>query len=271
LYRGTNYKYPYFHYRERIDGFAEEQSLEQSSSEDEDEDPDTESVELSSSEDEDANHMQDDSSRKDRGDSPVISSTEPRITGEKGKNQRGLRPEDMNHSILPTKRLVFGGHERNTDIRTKERNNVGGAPNEQHARLHINTHVGCPSEVGTQTRSSLVTGVGSPNKFRLQLPGEVKLAEEADKLLDGLGPRFSDWWGYEPLPVDADMLPAVVPGFRKPFRLLPSGVPPKLTDREMTILRRLAHPLPFHYALGNVWCFALFIIFDCFDKDYYRY
>nr|CAB3484779.1 unnamed protein product [Digitaria exilis] len=30
-----------------------------------------------------------------------------------------------------------------------------------------------------------------------------------------------------------------------------TGVPPKLTDREMTILRRLAHPLPFHYALGR--------------------
>jgi hypothetical protein len=101
-----------------------------------------------------------------------------------------------------------------------------------------------------------VAGVGSQNKFRLQLPGEVKLAEEADKLLDGLGPRFSGWWGYDPLPVDADLLPAIVPGYRRPFRLLPSGVPPKLTDREMTILRRLAHPLPFHYALGNVWYFA---------------
>ncbi|GJN27346.1 hypothetical protein PR202_gb15363 [Eleusine coracana subsp. coracana] len=247
LYRGTNYKYPYFHYREKTDGFLEEESLEQSSSEDEDEDPDAEYGELSSSGEEDENHMHDYSSHKGSSDSHVMSSVEQRITGEKGKNQRGLREEDRNHTILSTKRLVFGTQVGNMNIGTTERRNIG-ASDEQHARLHIKTH---PSEVGTQTRSSLVAGVGSPNKFRLQLPGEVKLAEEADQLLDGLGPRFSAWWGYEPLPVDADMLPAVVPGFRRPFRLLPSGVPPKLTDREMTILRRLAHPLPFHYALGR--------------------
>ena len=102
------------------------------------------------------------------------------------------------------------------------------------------------------THSSLISGVGSPDKVRLQLPGEVQLEEEADRLLDGLGPRFSDWWGYEPLPVDADLLPAIVPGFRKPFRLLPFGVKPKLTDREMTILRRLSRPLPCHFALGLI-------------------
>ncbi|XP_020276962.1 CRM-domain containing factor CFM2, chloroplastic isoform X3 [Asparagus officinalis] len=99
--------------------------------------------------------------------------------------------------------------------------------------------------------SSLISGVGSPNKVRLQLPGEVQLEEETDQLLDGLGPRFDDWWGYDPLPVDADLLPAIVPGFRKPFRLLPFGVKPKLTDREMTILRRLSRPLPCHFALGR--------------------
>lgn len=103
---------------------------------------------------------------------------------------------------------------------------------------------------GLSSPSSLVNGVGSPNKVRLQLPGEVQLEEEADRLLDGLGPRFTDWWGYDPLPVDADLLPAIVPGFRKPFRLLPFGVKPKLTDREMTILRRLSRTLPCHFALG---------------------
>jgi hypothetical protein len=29
-----------------------------------------------------------------------------------------------------------------------------------------------------------------------QLLGEAQLAEEADQLLEGLGPRFTDWWGY---------------------------------------------------------------------------
>ncbi|XP_052196230.1 CRM-domain containing factor CFM2, chloroplastic isoform X2 [Diospyros lotus] len=97
----------------------------------------------------------------------------------------------------------------------------------------------------------LVKGVGSPERVRFQLPGEAQLAEEADCLLDGLGPRFTDWWGYDPLPVDADLLPAIVPGYRKPFRLLPYGVKPKLTNDEMTILKRLGRPLPCHFVLGR--------------------
>ncbi|KAI8019006.1 hypothetical protein LOK49_LG04G03722 [Camellia lanceoleosa] len=97
----------------------------------------------------------------------------------------------------------------------------------------------------------LIQGVGSPNRVRFQLPGEAQLVEEADSLLDGLGPRFTDWWGYDPLPVDADLLPAIVPGYRKPFRLLPYGVKPKLTNDEMTILKRLGRPLPCHFVLGR--------------------
>lgn len=98
---------------------------------------------------------------------------------------------------------------------------------------------------------SLVKGVGSPNKVRFELPGEGELAEEADHLLEGLGPRFTDWWGYYPLPVDADLLPAVVPGYRRPFRLLPYGVKPILTNDEMTTLKRLARPLRCHFALSE--------------------
>lgn len=97
----------------------------------------------------------------------------------------------------------------------------------------------------------LIQGVGSPDKVRFQLPGEVQLVEEADRLLEGLGPRFTDWWAYDPLPVDGDLLPAIVPEYRRPFRLLPYGVSPKLTDDEMTILRRLGRPLPCHFALGR--------------------
>ncbi|KFK37598.1 hypothetical protein AALP_AA3G003800 [Arabis alpina] len=97
----------------------------------------------------------------------------------------------------------------------------------------------------------LIQGVGSPDKVRFQLPGEVQLVEEADRLLEGLGPRFTDWWAYDPLPVDGDLLPAVVPGYRRPFRLLPYGVSPKLTDDEMTTIRRLGRPLPVHFALGR--------------------
>jgi hypothetical protein len=237
-----------------MDGLLDKESSEQSSSEDEDEHLGIGSVALSSSGEEDENTFQHDSSYES-SENPVIACAEQRSAGE-GKNhtigdlsQSLSREKYTTRPILSTKRLVFGTHEGNLDTRT-------GAPNQQHARLHVNTHADHGGNVGPGDRSSLVAGVGSQNKFRLQLPGEVKLAEEADKLLDGLGPRFSGWWGYDPLPVDADLLPAIVPGYRRPFRLLPSGVPPKLTDREMTILRRLAHPLPFHYALGNVWYFA---------------
>ncbi|XP_057858533.2 CRM-domain containing factor CFM2, chloroplastic isoform X2 [Cryptomeria japonica] len=78
----------------------------------------------------------------------------------------------------------------------------------------------------------------------------MEYEREFDSLLDGLGPRFTDWWGYDPLPVDADLLPAVVPGYKKPLRVLPYGMKPKLTDNEMTRLRRLGRPLPPHFALG---------------------
>lgn len=97
----------------------------------------------------------------------------------------------------------------------------------------------------------LIQGVGSLDRVRFRLPGEAQLTEEADRLLHGLGPRYSDWWGYEPLPVDADLLPATVPGYRRPFRLLPYGVKNTLTNDEMTILKRLGRPLPCHFVLGR--------------------
>jgi len=101
-------------------------------------------------------------------------------------------------------------------------------------------------------KPALILGVGTPNKVRFQLPDEAELAEEdTDCLLVGLGPRFTDWWGSDPLPVDADLLPAIDPGYRKPFRLLPYGVNPKLTADEMTTLKRLGRPLPSHFALGK--------------------
>lgn len=108
-----------------------------------------------------------------------------------------------------------------------------------------------PSPTNKRSQPTLIQGVGMRNRVRFQLPGEAQLAEEADHLLEGLGPRFTDWWGYEPLPVDADLLPAIVPGYRKPFRLLPYGVKPILTNDEMTILKRLGRPLPCHFVLGR--------------------
>ena len=54
-------------------------------------------------------------------------------------------------------------------------------------------------------------------KERDYLP-KVNYEHEVDKLLDGLGPRYTDWPGCDPLTVDADMLPVTVPGYQPPFR-----------------------------------------------------
>ncbi|MCH94495.1 chloroplastic group IIA intron splicing facilitator CRS1 chloroplastic-like, partial [Trifolium medium] len=78
---------------------------------------------------------------------------------------------------------------------------------------------------------------------------------ECDRLLDGLGPRFIDWWMHKPLPVDADLLPEVVPGFKPPFRLCLPDAGVKLTDGELTYYRKISHPLPTHFVLGSTLLF----------------
>ena len=52
--------------------------------------------------------------------------------------------------------------------------------------------------------------------------------------MDGLGPRYADWPGCDPLPVDADMLPGIVLGYQPPFRVLPYGVRRSLGLKEGT-------------------------------------
>ncbi|XP_044499992.1 CRM-domain containing factor CFM3A, chloroplastic/mitochondrial-like isoform X2 [Mangifera indica] len=80
---------------------------------------------------------------------------------------------------------------------------------------------------------------------------EVKYEDEVDKLLAGLGPRYTNWRGCKPYPVDADMLPGIVTDYRPPFRVLPYGVRSTLTRKEATNLQRLARILPPHFALGR--------------------
>lgn len=84
-----------------------------------------------------------------------------------------------------------------------------------------------------------------------ELSSEIKYEYEMEKLLDSLGPRYTDWAGSDPLPVDADLLPGIVPGFKPPFRILPYGVRSTLGRKEGTALRRLARVLPPHFALGK--------------------
>lgn len=141
---------------------------------------------------------------------------------------------EANSNALPDTHINDGGNESGTS----SKNDVNSAI--------------VPSTSYEQAQPGLVQGVGLPGRVRFQLPGEAQLSEENDSMLEGLGPRFTDWWGYEPLPVDADLLPAIVPGYRKPFRLLPYGLKPKLTDDEMTTIRRLGRPLPCHFALGEL-------------------
>ncbi|XP_062107403.1 chloroplastic group IIA intron splicing facilitator CRS1, chloroplastic [Humulus lupulus] len=88
------------------------------------------------------------------------------------------------------------------------------------------------------------------NDIKFQPNGSL-YERETDRLLDGLGPRFVDWWMHKPLPVDADLLPEVVPGFRPPFRRCPPKTRSKLTDDELTYLRKLAKSLPTHFVLGR--------------------
>ena len=82
---------------------------------------------------------------------------------------------------------------------------------------------------------------------------------ELNHLLDELGPRYKDWSGREPLPVDADLLPPVVPGYQPPFRRLPYGIRHCLKDSEMTTFRRLARTVPPHFALGKLMYLIVFV------------
>jgi hypothetical protein len=91
------------------------------------------------------------------------------------------------------------------------------------------------------------------NVSRLDIHNTEDMTEdelEFNQMLDELGPRFVDWWGTGILPVDADLLPQTIPGYKAPFRLLPTGMRTSLTNTELTNLRKLARNLPCHFALG---------------------
>ncbi|KAF8388177.1 hypothetical protein HHK36_026843 [Tetracentron sinense] len=99
------------------------------------------------------------------------------------------------------------------------------------------------------SQASLATTV-KEKKDTKSLP-EMKYEHEVDKLLDGLGPRYTDWPGCDPLPIDADLLPGVIPDYKPPFRILPYGMRSTVGIKETTALRRLARVLPPHFALGR--------------------
>ncbi|OMO54754.1 hypothetical protein CCACVL1_27603 [Corchorus capsularis] len=106
-----------------------------------------------------------------------------------------------------------------------------------------------PHKDAVSAPAKLETGV-EEYKDTESLP-ETNYEDEVDKLLEGLGPRYTDWAGCNPLPVDADLLPGLVPGYQPPFRVLPYGVRSALGVRDATRLRRVARVLPPHFALGR--------------------
>uniref|UniRef100_A0A1S3X7J1 Chloroplastic group IIA intron splicing facilitator CRS1, chloroplastic n=1 Tax=Nicotiana tabacum TaxID=4097 RepID=A0A1S3X7J1_TOBAC len=101
------------------------------------------------------------------------------------------------------------------------------------------------------SRSSVDVISGESSEEDSLTINESLYEREANRLLDDLGPRYVDWWWPKPLPVDADLLPEVVPGFKPPFRLCPPRSRSKLTDDELTHLRKLARSLPTHFVLGR--------------------
>lgn len=92
---------------------------------------------------------------------------------------------------------------------------------------------------------------------------ELMDMNDPNDLLDELGPRFKDWSGCDPLPVDADLLPSEVPGYKTPFRLLAYGVRHSLRNKEMTMFRRLARTMPPHFALGMCASMAINCVLFC--------
>lgn len=111
------------------------------------------------------------------------------------------------------------------------------------------TSIFSPLNSSGRSEDEMITGENS--KEDTVAMNESLYEREANRLLDDLGPRYVDWWWPKPLPVDADLLPEVVPGFKPPFRLCPPRSRSKLTDDELTHLRKLARSLPTHFVLGR--------------------
>ncbi|KAF5734519.1 chloroplastic group IIA intron splicing facilitator CRS1 chloroplastic isoform X1 [Tripterygium wilfordii] len=113
------------------------------------------------------------------------------------------------------------------------------------------------SSIGSGKNACEDGETSTPEKMELVVDNadKVKIVteEEAEynSLLDSLGPRFNDWWGTGAIPIDADLLPQKVPGYKTPLRLVPTGMRSRLTNAEMTNFRKLAKSLPCHFALGR--------------------
>ncbi|XP_062194228.1 CRM-domain containing factor CFM3, chloroplastic/mitochondrial-like [Phragmites australis] len=107
-----------------------------------------------------------------------------------------------------------------------------------------------PSRGGHNLQKSSADGVNHSTS-NVNFSPEATETFDIDSFLDQLGPRYRDWSGRNPIPVDADLLPGVVPGYKPPFRLLPYKIKSTLRSKEMTALRRLSRQTAPHFALGR--------------------
>ncbi|WOH12762.1 hypothetical protein DCAR_0832270 [Daucus carota subsp. sativus] len=135
--------------------------------------------------------------------------------------------------------------QRRKQLQNKKANSQGPSPTETGKR--VTYELGPSKDVWVPQAEAVVAPREESSK---SLP-ETRYEDEVDVLLNGLGPRYEDWAGCDPLPVDADLLPGIVPGYKPPFRLLPYGVRSTVGGKEATSLRRLARVLPPHFALGR--------------------
>lgn len=136
--------------------------------------------------------------------------------------------------------------QRRKQLQNKKANSQGPSPTETGKRVAY--ELGPSKDVWVPQAEAVVAPREESSK---SLP-ETRYEDEVDVLLNGLGPRYEDWPGCDPLPVDADLLPGIVPGYKPPFRLLPYGVRSAVGGKEATSLRRLARVLPPHFALGSL-------------------
>jgi hypothetical protein len=120
-----------------------------------------------------------------------------------------------------------------------------------------------------QVMAGLVESFNKESAKYLNDLSEEELMEliELNLLLDELGLLpFKDWTCCEPLPVDADQLPAVVPRYKTSFKLLPYEVNSCLSNKSdwcvELLEKRLCTPLVCQKLSSYIHVFIFF-----FPKD----
>ncbi|CAM6017221.1 unnamed protein product [Sphagnum balticum] len=108
-------------------------------------------------------------------------------------------------------------------------------------------------DVVTTTEKVVADNISAGEETLIGEEGKIEVTDIdiVDDILEGLGPRYSDWAGGKPVPIDGDLLLGSDTVFKKPFRLLPYGMKPGLSPAEITELRHLVRHLPPHFVLGR--------------------